>query len=358
MKKGLINETNNGTVLIFFPMFVSHNSSTQDGSKKHMRNCCETRHGRLHPSFFSFLVVACCLNHLDTILLWKESFMAHPISRSVLITGCSSGIGRATARHLATRGWTVYATSRRLDGLDDLAQVGCRLLSLDVTNEASMQEAVSTIEQAEGAVGVLINNAGYSQSGAIESVSIDSIRRQFETNVFGLMRLTQLVLPHMRLQRWGKIVNISSMGGRLTFPGGSYYHATKYAVEAFTDVLRYEVARFGIDAILIEPGIIRTNFGEAAATAMGSVPAANDPYSAFNEAVARSTREVYERGPMVRLGGPPEAVARTIERAITRSRPRTRYPVTLSAHILIALRRLFPDRAWDRFLRTQYPQPQ
>src|SRR4029077_11928350 len=137
-----------------------------------------------------------------------------------------------------------------------------RLLSLDVLSEESMQAAVRAIEAEHGAVGVLINNAGYSQSGAVETVPLDKVRKQFETNVFGPARLTQLVLPGMRRQRWGKIVHVSCMGGALTFPGGGYYHASKYAVEALTDALRYEVAGFGIDAILIEPGIIRTNFGE------------------------------------------------------------------------------------------------
>jgi NAD(P)-dependent dehydrogenase (short-subunit alcohol dehydrogenase family) len=283
--------------------------------------------------------------------------MAETISRAVLITGCSSGIGRATAHELATHGWTVYATTRHLDEMLDLKQAGCYLLQLDVTNEASMQEAIATIERVEGAVGVLINNAGYSQSGAIESVPLELVRRQFETNVFGLMRLTQLVLPGMRKQRWGKIVNISSMGGRLTFPGGGYYHASKFAVEAFTDVLRYEVACFGIDAILIEPGLIRTHFGETAVATVGSRPTADDPYRVFNEAVIKATRESYERGPLARLGGSPEGVAHTIEQAITSRRPKTRYLVTPSAALLVMLRRVLPDRLWDRFLLMQYPQP-
>jgi len=283
--------------------------------------------------------------------------MAQAISRAVLITGCSSGIGRATAHRLAAHGWTVYATARHLDDILDLEQAGCRLLQLDVTDEASMQEAVATVERAEGAVGVLINNAGYSQSGAVESVPLDLVRRQFETNVFGLVRMTQLVLPGMRHQRWGKIVNLSSIGGRLTFPGGSYYHASKFAVEAFTAVLCYEVARFGIDAILIEPGFIRTHFGETAVATVGSRPAVDDPYRAFNEAVVKATREIYERGPLARLGGGPEDVAHTIERAITSRRPKTRYLVTPSAFLLVALRRVLPDRLWDRVVRTQYPQP-
>ncbi|HLL92055.1 MAG TPA: SDR family NAD(P)-dependent oxidoreductase, partial [Solirubrobacteraceae bacterium] len=155
--------------------------------------------------------------------------MAEP-SKAVLITGCSSGIGRATALRLAQSGRTVYASARRLESISDLGDAGCHTLALDVTDEDSMRAAVDAVEQAQGAVGVLINNAGYSQSGAIETVPLDAVRRQFETNVFGLVRLTQLVLPKMRAQRWGKIVNLGSMGGRLTFPGGGYYHATKHAL--------------------------------------------------------------------------------------------------------------------------------
>src|SRR5438128_10389164 len=169
------------------------------------------------------------------------------VSKAVLITGCSTGIGRATAEHLAGKGWTVYATARRPESIADLEAKGCKLLALDVNDEASMAAAVSAVEQAEGAVGVLVNNAGYSQSGAIEEVPLEQVRRQFETNVFGLVRMCQLVLPGMRRQSWGKIVNVSSMGGRLVFPGGGFYHATKFSVEAISDALRFEVAGFGVD---------------------------------------------------------------------------------------------------------------
>src|SRR4051795_6076398 len=176
-------------------------------------------------------------------------------SRAVLITGCSSGIGRATAERLARAGYTVYATARKPESIADLEGAGCRTLALDVTDEESMSAAVRTVEEAEGAVGVLVNNAGYSQSGAVESVPMDAIRRQFETNVFGLVRMCQLVLPGMREQHWGRIVNISSMGGKFTFPGGGVYHATKHAVEALSDALRFEVAGFGVKVIVIEPGL-------------------------------------------------------------------------------------------------------
>ena len=278
-------------------------------------------------------------------------------SNVVLITGCSTGIGKATALHLARRGWVVYATARRLTDVSDLAAIGCRTLALDVTDESSMIAAVRTIEEAEGAVGVLVNNAGYSQSGAIESVPLERVRQQFETNVFGTVRMTQLVLPAMRRRRRGKIVNVGSMGGRLTFPGGGYYHATKYALEAITDALRFEVAGFGIDAILIEPGLIRTEFGESAGRSFDGWGGATDPYASFNEAIARTTRAAYEGGPISRLGGGPETVARTIERAIVAKKPKARYTVTPSANLLLTIRKLLPDRAWDAFVASQMPRP-
>ncbi len=278
-------------------------------------------------------------------------------SKAVLVTGCSSGIGRATAERLARSGWTVYATARRVAAIADLQAAGCRLLALDVNDEASMRAAVEQIEDEHGAVGVLINNAGYSQSGAIESVAIEDVRRQFETNVFGLVRLTQLVLPKMREQRWGKVVNVSSMGANFTFPGGGFYHATKYAVEAISDALRFEVRGFGIDVVIIQPGLIRTGFGDAAVASLAAEPAGDGPYGAFNAQVAQSTTDVYEKGPLAKLGGPPDAVAKAIERAITAGRPKIRYRVTPSARLLIGQRRLMTAGMWDAFLRRQFPQP-
>src|SRR4029077_20289277 len=244
-------------------------------------------------------------------------------SKAVLITGCSTGIGRATAEHLARRGWTVYATARRPERIQDLAGAGCRILALDVCDEASIRAAVGTVEQAEGAIGVLINNAGYGQEGAFEATPMAEIRRQFETNVFGLVRLTQLALPGMRRQRWGKVVNLSSMGGKLTLPGGAFYHATKHAVEALSDALRFEVRGFGVDVIVVEPGLIKTSFG---GTAKASVASPDGPYAAFNDAVAKRVAGAYE-GAMGVLAAGPGAVARVIERAITSKHPRSRYRV-------------------------------
>ncbi|MGI8921749.1 MAG: oxidoreductase [Solirubrobacteraceae bacterium] len=283
---------------------------------------------------------------------------ADNVSKAVLITGCSTGIGRATALHLAKRDWTVYATARRLESIADLADAGCRTLALDVTDEDSIASAVGAVEQEHGAVGVLVNNAGYSQSGTIEEVPMAEVRRQFETNVIGLARCCQLVLPAMRSQRWGRIVNVSSMGANFVFPGGGYYHATKFAVEALSDALRFEVKGFGVDVVIIQPGLIRTEFGETAVSAAGAAAIDDGPYAKFNERLAKATVEVYEnRGPMARLGGGPETVAKAIEKAISARRPRRRYRVTPSAHLLINQRRMMTDGMWDAMMRTQFPSP-
>jgi NAD(P)-dependent dehydrogenase (short-subunit alcohol dehydrogenase family) len=278
------------------------------------------------------------------------------ISKAVLITGCSTGIGRAAAEHLAGKGWIVYATARRPESIEDLKEKGCRILALDVTDDASMSDAVRQVEEAEGAVGVLVNNAGYSQSGAVESVNLDDVRRQFETNVFGLIRMCQLALPGMRRQGWGRIVNISSIGGKVTFPGGGIYHGTKHAVEAISDALRFEVRGFGVDVVVIEPGLIRTQFGEAAVSSIHEGTTPDGPYAEFNSAVAATTAGAYE-GALARLGGGPETVARKIEKAITRGRPRTRYPVTASARLVLGIHKLLPDRGWDAFTASNFPRP-
>ncbi len=278
-------------------------------------------------------------------------------SRAVLITGCSSGIGHATAERLLAGGFTVYATARKPETIADLEEKGAHVLALDVTDEQSMSSAVEAVTAAEGAVGVLINNAGYSQSGAVETIGIEQIRRQFETNVFGLIRMCQLVLPGMRDQGSGKIVNIGSMGGRLTFPGGGIYHATKYALEAISDSMRFEVRGFGVDVILIEPGLIVTSFGDVASDSVSEAAGdAGGPYADFNRHVAKLTADAY-RGPMAKLGAGPEKVADVIAGALESKRPKARYPITPSAHLMINQRRVTPDRVWDLMMRAQFPTP-
>jgi len=277
------------------------------------------------------------------------------VSRSVLITGASSGIGEATALRLVKAGWPVVATARRPEAIAHLAEAGCATAVLDVVDEASLADAVAEIAAKHGTIGVLINNAGYSQSGALETLPMEKLRAQFETNVFGLVRLTQLVLPGMRAQRWGKIVNISSMGGKLTYPGGGAYHGSKHALEAISDVLRFEVAGFGIDVIVIEPGLVRTRFGEAAAGSMEHVETTG-PYAALDAAVARITANAYREGPAGWMVAKPVAVAKVIERVLNATRPRPRYRVA-GAGLLITLRKVLGDRLWDALLARIYPQP-
>jgi NAD(P)-dependent dehydrogenase (short-subunit alcohol dehydrogenase family) len=226
-----------------------------------------------------------------------------------------------------------------------------------VVDDVSRRAAVDAVVEAEGAVGVLINNAGYSQSGAVESIPDDRVRAQFETNVFGPLALCRLVLPGMREQGWGKIVQLSSMGGKLTFPGGGLYHATKHAVEAISDALRFEVKSFGVDVIVIEPGLITSGFSDAAVRGLGAASAADEPYAEFNRAVGEASRDVYAKGLLSRLGGPPEAVAERIEDALNARRPRARYTVTPSARALLTLRAVLPDRGWDAMVGASFPRP-
>lgn len=276
------------------------------------------------------------------------------VSKAVLITGCSTGIGHATALRLVKAGHTVYATARRVESLADLQAAGAHTLALDVNDEASMTAAVRRVVDEQGAVGVLINNAGYSQSGALETLSMDDLRRQFETNVFGLVRMCQLVLPGMRAQHWGRIVNISSMGANFTFPGGGAYHASKYAVEAISDALRFEVKGFGVDVVIVQPGLIRTEFAATAQTALGN---GDGPYAEFNAAVGAATEDAYAKGPLAKLGGDADSVAKAVEKAITVRRPPIRMRVTPSARVLIGANGLMSDGMWDRFLGAQFPRP-
>ncbi len=273
-------------------------------------------------------------------------------SRPALVTGCSTGIGRASALALTAAGIPTYATARRVESLTELEEAGCTVLACDVTDEASMAAAVARVEADHGSVGVLVNNAGYAEYGALEEVDLDRWRRQFETNVFGLVRMTQLVLPGMRKEGSGRVINMSSMGGEMALPGGSAYHASKYAVEALSDVLRFEVAPFGVDVVVIQPGVIRTSFGD---TAIGETAPTEHtgPYAGLSAVLDRRVRESY--APAARGAAGPEDVAKVVVTAATTKRPRTRYKVTLQAHLLPAARSLVTDRGWDRIMRSQFP---
>ena len=274
------------------------------------------------------------------------------MTTAVLITGSSSGIGRASALRLARHPQlTVYATARRAETISDLARSGARTVALDVTDEASMAAAVAGIESDVGPVGILVNNAGYGEYGTIEETDLGRVRREFETNVFGLSRMVQLVLPGMRQAGRGRIINVSSMGGRLVFPGGGYYHASKYAVEAISDALRFEVAPFGIQVSVIEPGLIRTGFGQTAAETLAGSAAPTGPYAVLNASVDKQMAKSYDSA---LLSAPPEAVADAIEQAALASKPRSRYVVTPAAKLLVQSRRLLGDRVFDAFLGAQF----
>ena len=267
------------------------------------------------------------------------------MNKTALVTGASSGIGEETARTLHKLGYTVYAAARRTDRLEQLTPTGIHALTMDVTDDESMSSGIEKIITETGRIDVLVNNAGYGSYGAIEDVSLDEARRQFEVNVFGLGRLTQLVLPHMRAQRSGTIINISSMGGRLTTPLGGWYHATKYAVEALSDALRMETAPFGIDVVVIEPGGIRTEWSGIAADHLEET-AEGSAYASQIKAVANSMRSESTN----KRQSPPSVIADTVEKIVTARKPRTRYVVGFAAKPLVTLRRILPDRAFDRVI--------
>lgn len=279
---------------------------------------------------------------------------AHTIG-PILITGCSSGIGKAAATHLVRAGYTVYATARRPESLAELAALGCKTLALDVTNEDSMVAAVGQIEAEHGAVGVLINNAGYGEYGVLEELPMDALRRQFETNVFGAVRLCQLVLPAMRARRAGRIINIGSMGGQMTFPVGGAYHATKYAMESLTDALRVEVKPFGIQVALIQPGYVVTDFTHTlrSSDAIQAEPAKPSPYAglvaAFDRALEKSYKGAF--GPTTTA----DDVARVIVKAVGSARMRTRYQDGLVAVMNPLMRRWLTDTGWDWFMARAMP---
>ncbi|MER6358275.1 oxidoreductase [Streptomyces sp. NPDC001634] len=263
-------------------------------------------------------------------------------AKTALVTGASSGIGEATALKLNELGYTVYGAARRTDRLAKLADRGIRPLAMDVTHDASMQTGIDKIIAESGRIDVLVNNAGYGSYGALEDVPLDEARYQFEVNVFGAIRLTQLVLPHMRTQHSGTVVNVTSIGGKIHTPLGGWYHGTKFALEALSDCLRLEAKPFGIDVVVIEPGGIATEWGAIAATKLEK-SSTDGAYATQAAAVASSLRSEANAN----RNSPPSVIADAIAKAVTARRPKTRYATGFGARPLIALRRLLPDRAFD-----------
>jgi NAD(P)-dependent dehydrogenase (short-subunit alcohol dehydrogenase family) len=265
--------------------------------------------------------------------------------KTAFVTGASAGIGEATARALLAAGYRVFAGARRLDRMAALATAGATLLKLDLTDDASIVAAAETIKREAGRIDVLVNNAGYGSYGALEDVPLDEGRRQFEVNVFGLARLCQLVLPTMRAQKSGKIVNITSIGGKIWEPLGSWYHATKFAVEGLSDCLRVEVAPFGVDVIVIEPGAIRTEW--AAIAREGLLQMSGN--SAYAELAKRHAR-LLATAETSSFASPPDVVARTIVRAVSARHPKTRYATGGGARTILFLRKILSDRMFDRLI--------
>jgi NAD(P)-dependent dehydrogenase (short-subunit alcohol dehydrogenase family) len=264
-------------------------------------------------------------------------------------------MGRAIAARLLDAGWVVYATARRVAALADLEAMGCRVLPLDVTDGDRAAAAVAAVEAEHGAVGVLVNNAGYGQQGPFEETDLALVRRQFEVNVFGPVRLCQLVLPAMRARRGGRIVNVTSMGGRITFPGGAAYHGSKYAMEAMSDVLRFEVAPFGIDVVVVEPGPTLTPWGEAALATMDAVPDTG-PYATLTASI-RGALEATFRGDGLAGASTADDVADAVLLAAEATPPPSRVVVGDMAAQLIELRRTSTDEQWDALMETMYQRP-
>ncbi len=263
-----------------------------------------------------------------------------------IITGCSSGIGRATAILLAERGWRVFATARRLESVGDLAGVGqVTPLQLDVTDEASMTAAIDQVLALTGRIDALVNNAGYAEGGPLERASAKEIRGQFETNTFGPLRLVQLVMPATRSQGSGRVVNVSSINGRVAMPFIGLYSASKFALEALSDALRLEARPFGVHLVIVEPGAVRTDFAAAGHRRTERFATEQDsPYGRYFTGFDRLISGT------ARWSASPEAVAKVVHRALTAGRPKARYAATPMARLMLAAVPRFPDRLRDAVL--------
>lgn len=268
------------------------------------------------------------------------------MKKVALITGASSGIGEETAKLLSKAGFIVYGVARRMEKMKHLEAFGVKLLEMDITNDQSMTDGVNTIIAAEKRIDVLVNNAGYGSFGALEDVPISEAKYQFEVNIFGLARLTQLVLPYMRDQKSGRIVNISSIGGKIGEPHGAWYHATKFAVEGLSDSLRMELKQFGIDVIVIQPGAIKTEWGGIAKDKLLEV-SGNTAYGNLAHKHAKMFDNAFK------MGSEPIVIAQTIEKAVMSKCPKTRYAAGGGAKLILFMRSILSDRLFDKVMLSQ-----
>ncbi|WP_148245027.1 oxidoreductase [Enterobacter asburiae] len=268
--------------------------------------------------------------------------------KTALVTGASSGMGKVIARRLIQDGYQVYAAARSVEKMNDLAQLGALPLRMDISRDEDILAAVNTIVSQTGGVDVLVNNAGFGLYGPVEEIGIDEARYQFEVNVFGAGRLTQLLLPAMRARRSGHIINITSIGGKIYTPLGAWYHATKHALEGWSDCLRLEVAGFGIKVVIVEPGLIETGFGDVVS---GNIVkrSASGPYGHLVGKVAGTIKNAYGNG----RGSDPKVIADVVARAVASPHPRTRYAAGKYAKVLIRMRVWLGDRLFDRVILSQ-----
>lgn len=270
------------------------------------------------------------------------------MKKVVLVTGASSGIGKETALQLIKEGHIVYGAARRVEKMKDLDNSGGHSLKMDVTIDQQMISTVDRIIQEQGRIDVLVNNAGYAIYGAVEETTIEDARRQFEVNFFGLARLTQLVLPHMRNQKSGKIINISSMGGTVYTPLGAWYHATKHALEGWSDCLRLETKQHGIAVVIIVPGIIKTEFGDVMSAQMME-RSGNGPYAN----IAKSMQSVTQNSYSSRRSSPASVISNVISKAIRARKPKIRYVAGKLAKPAMFIRKYFGDRLFDWAVMSQ-----
>ena len=270
------------------------------------------------------------------------------MNKVVLITGASSGIGKETALSLIKEGHIVYGVARRLEMMQDIIQAGGHSIKMDILKERNIDEVVNQIIKEQKRIDILINNAGYGLWGAVETISIAEAKRQFDVNIFGLAYLTKKIIPLMRKQKSGKIINMSSMGGKVYTPFGAWYHATKYALEGWSDCLRIELKSFGIDVILIEPGVIKTEFQDVMmdSTVERSI---GTPYEKKLKALEKATQEMYERG----IGSPPSTITKLIVKAINSHHPKRRYVGGLFAKPMLFIKKWFGDKMYEKAIMSQ-----
>lgn len=266
----------------------------------------------------------------------------------ILVTGASSGMGKETAKALIQQGHTVYAAARRIDQMQDLQSLGGRPIQMDVTKESEIQNAVDTIIQKEGRIDVLWNNAGYGLYGAVEDIPVDEARKQFEVNLFGLASVTQKVVPFMRKEKKGTIINTSSMGGKMYTPMGAWYHASKHAVEGFSDCLRLELKEFNIHVVVLEPGIIMTEFGDVMLQNI-SKHSSKGVYSLLTNKLIAATKKMYDSGQASKT----TVISNTIIKIVNSPKPRTRYRVGLWAKPMVWMRVYLGDKLFDKIVMSQ-----